>query len=119
LAGNRFDKVEQQLASWPEPPTYAAMFGSAGRGEMRIDSDIDVLLIREDAGDEALWRAHVDDLVFQILQWTGNDMRPLEYTVAELVAAQGEPVLADIARTGVTVAGQRSWFDRQLRARKA
>lgn len=113
------DKIEQVLASWPRPPVYAAVFGTAARGEMRVDSDIDIFLVRDDSSShEAAWRSQVDDLVHAVTAWTGNDTRPLEYTVSELDAARGEPVLADIVGTGVTVAGQRSWLNGRLRQRR-
>ena len=121
LAGLRatfLTRLERLLASWPHAPEYAAVFGSAGRGTMRPDSDIDLVLIRPDGPDEA-WDAHVDDLVHTVTAWTGNDLRPLVYTLAELDAARGEPVLLDVLDSGITVAGQRSWFQRKVRPRKA
>ncbi|MBB5787572.1 nucleotidyltransferase domain-containing protein [Jiangella mangrovi] len=110
-------RMEQKLAGWEQPPVYAALFGSAGRGEMRPDSDIDVLLIRANDADEVVWGRQVDDLVEVVTRWTGNDTRPLEYTVAELRRSGGEPVLRDVLRTGVTVVGDRSWLGRRLRER--
>lgn len=121
LAGIRatfLARLERLLASWAQPAAYAAVFGSAGRGTMRPDSDIDLLLVRSDGPDEA-WGAQVDDLVSTVTAWTGNDLRPLVYTLAELDAARGEPVLLDILDSGITVAGERSWFQRQVRPRRA
>lgn len=118
LRGVLLDKIEQLLASWPQPPIYAAVFGTATRGEMRVDSDIDIFLVRDDRSDEATWRSQVDELVHAVTAWTGNDTRPLEYTVSELDVARDEPVLVDIAQTGLTVAGQRTWLNSRLRARQ-
>ena len=118
LAGIRatfLTRLEQLLASWSLPAAYAAVFGSAGRGTMRPDSDIDLLLVRSDGPDDT-WDAQVNDLVSTVSAWTGNDLRPLVYTLAELAASRGEPVLLDILVSGVTVAGQRSWFQRHVRA---
>lgn len=87
-------------------------------------SDIDLLLVRPgrpgrpERGDEA-WDAQVDHLVSTVSAWTGNDLRPLVYTLAELDAARGEPVLLDILESGITGAGERSWFQRQVRPRRA
>src|SRR6187431_2080949 len=112
LRGTFLTRLEQLLGSWAPPPTYAAVFGSAGRGTMRPDSDIDLLLVRSDGpdGPDEAWGAQVDDLVRTVTAWTGNDLRPLVYTLAELDAARGEPVLLDILESGITVAGERSWF---------
>lgn len=83
-----------------------------------MDSDIDIFLVRDDRSDEATWRSQVDELVHAVTAWTGSDTRPLEYTVSELDAARDEPVLGDIAHTGLTVAGQRTWLNSRLRARQ-
>lgn len=118
LRGALLDKIEQMLASWPQPPIYAAVFGTATRGEMRVDSDIDIFLVRDDRSDEATWRSQVDELMHAVTAWTGNDTRPLEYTVSELDAARDERVLVDITQTGLTVAGMRTWLNSRLRARQ-
>lgn len=127
LAGLRatfLTRLERLLASWTQPAAYASVFGSAGRGTMRPDSDIDLLLVRSDGPDgpngrDEAWDAQVDDLVSTVGAWTGNDLRPLVYTLAELDAARGEPALLDILESGITVAGERSWFQRQVRLRRA
>jgi predicted nucleotidyltransferase len=107
-------RLEGELESWPIQPVYAAVFGSAGRGKMTISSDIDILLVRQDSCDEDAWQQQVLDLTRTVTQWTGNEARPLEYTVAELSAGP-EPVLADVVRDGLTLHGDPSWFRRQLK----
>ncbi len=118
LRGTFLARLEQLLASWAPPPAYAAVFGSAGRGVMRPDSDIDLLLVRPDGPDDA-WDTQLEVLVDTVTAWTGNDLRPLVYTLTELDAARGEPVLLDILEGGITVAGERSWFQRRVRPRRA
>jgi predicted nucleotidyltransferase len=110
-------RLEGTFESWPQPPIYAAVFGSAGRGAMRNDSDIDILLVRADDCEEASWADQVDELVQTVTRWTGNDTRPLEYTVSGLEEARGELVLANVLAEGLTVHGQRSWLDKRLRQR--
>lgn len=111
-------RVEERLASWDVPPVYAAVFGSAARGSMTVDSDVDLMLVRPDDADNDLWETQVHDLVADVTRWVGNDARPLEFTAAE-IAAQGrdEPVVGDVLREGLTVAGSRSWLAGQLRKR--
>ena len=109
-------RIENRLESWRPQPVYAAVFGSAARGSMTVDSDLDLLLVRPENADEALWETQVNDLTADITRWTGNDTQPLEYAAAELMARdRDEPVLRAVLDEGLTVAGTRSWLDKQLR----
>jgi predicted nucleotidyltransferase len=114
------ERIESALAAWQVRPQYGAVFGSAARGSMVAESDIDLLLVRPDSVDEDRWALQVDGLAADVSRWTGNDARILEFTVAE-VAARGrdEPVLADILRDGLTVAGRHAWLAWQVRKRKS
>jgi len=112
-------RIEKELTHWAQPPVYAAVFGSAARGSMRADSDIDILLVQGDGQHEQPWEDQVENLVRSVTKWTGNDTRPLEYTVQELHSSRTEPVLSDVLRTGLTVAGQRSWLSSQLRSKRS
>ena len=100
------------------------MFGSAATGRMTLDSDIDLLLVRasdpEDQGDNAdpdTWEQRVSELGRLVTAWTGNDGRVVEYSEDEIraAAAAGEPLLNDVAREGLILAGTRAWLTRQLR----
>jgi hypothetical protein len=108
--------LEDRLMSWRVPPVYAAVFGSVARGSMTVDSDLDLLLIRPDDVDDDLWHRQVDHLITEVTRWIGNDARALEFTAAEVVAGgSGQPVLGDVLREGLTVAGSRTWLAEQLR----
>jgi predicted nucleotidyltransferase len=123
LAGMReklLERIEAALASWKPKPLYGAVFGSAARGSMTVESDIDLLLVRRDDTDEDRWALQVDGLAADVSRWTGNDARILEFTVAEVVSrGRDEPVLADVLREGLTVAGRHSWLAEQVRKRKS
>jgi hypothetical protein len=108
-------RIEERLASWTVRPVYAAVFGSAARGTMTPDSDLDLLLIRPDDSPPDNWDEQVGALMADVTRWTGNDTRPLQYTVSELANARGEPVLRDVLDEGLTVAGSHAWLNRQLR----
>ncbi len=91
---------------------------------MTLGSDIDLFLVRASdpehaggRGDPEAWEQQVTELVQSVTAWTGNDGRVLEYTEDEFRAAvaAGEPLLSDVARQGLTVAGTRAWLNRQLR----
>ncbi len=112
-------QIEARLEGWTFPPVYGAVFGSAARGTMTADSDLDLLLIRADDTPLPVWEEQVNDLASDVTRWTGNDTHPLEYTVSELgAAARAEPVLRDVLEEGLTVAGARAWLNGQLRERK-
>jgi predicted nucleotidyltransferase len=113
-------RLTNRLETWDVPPVYAAVFGSAARGSMTVDSDLDLLLVRPDDAPEDLWAAQVDQLVEDVTRWIGNDTRPLQFTQAELVASgREEAVLEDVLNDGLTVAGSRAWLNKQLREREA
>lgn len=111
------DRLHQHLTRWHQL-RYAAVFGSAATGLMRLDSDIDLLLVRtatDTHSDE--WEQQVSDLSLLITAWTGNDSSIIEYNDVELhaAAATAEPLLHDVAKHGLTVAGTRDWYTEQLR----
>ena len=112
-------RLESHLGSWDTPPVYAAVFGSAAKGTMTTDSDLDLMLVRPDNSDGEGWQAQVDLLVADVTRWTGNDTRPLEFTAGE-IAARGreERVLLDVLEEGLTVAGTHAWLAKQLRRSK-
>jgi len=118
------ERLEAHLEGWGKELRYAAVFGSAATGRMILDSDIDLFLVRASASeldghDEGpdLWEQQVTELARLVTAWTGNDARIVEYTDDELRAAAmaGEPLLDDVSRQALTVAGTRAWFKKQLR----
>lgn len=117
LTQRLLEKIEKRLESWEVQAEYAAVFGSAARGTMTENSDIDIFLVRADDAPVDAWDAQVGGLASDVSRWTGNDTRPLEYTVSELLTARKDLVIRDVARDGLTVAGQRAWLTRHLRER--
>lgn len=122
LATTLRDRISAEVISWDPAPIYGAVFGSAARGDMTTDSDIDLFLVRpnEVAETTAVWGIQVMELERQVTAWTGNDTRVLEFDESEIRAnAQSEPVLADIVAHGLTVAGDAAWLRELLRQRPA
>ncbi len=112
------NRLEKRCASWRFPPVYAAVFGSAARGTITVESDIDLFLVRaDDAPRVGVWDEQVGALAAEVTKWTGNDTRPVEYTVRELTDAGAEPMLRDVLAEALTVAGSRAWLSRQLQQR--
>ncbi len=46
------ERLRAELGSWPIPAVYGALFGSAVRTDMRLGSDLDLLLVRPDQGGQ-------------------------------------------------------------------
>ncbi|MFE5790855.1 nucleotidyltransferase domain-containing protein [Rhodococcus erythropolis] len=113
-------RLEKHLDGWGATLRYAAVFGSVATGRMKLDSDIDLFLVRTtdtDHNEDEVWEKRVTELARLVTAWTGNDGRVVEYTEDEIraAAAAGELLLRDVAKQGLTVAGTRSWFNAQLR----
>jgi UTP:GlnB (protein PII) uridylyltransferase len=117
LAQRLLQEIEKCLENWDLRPQYAAVFGSAARGTMTEESDIDILLVRADNTPTDIWDAQVGILASDVSRWTGNDTRPLEYTVSELLAARNDPIVRDVMQDGLTVAGHRAWLIQHMRER--
>jgi DNA-binding transcriptional ArsR family regulator len=102
------ERINQHIEGWTVRPVYAALFGSAARGQMRVDSDIDLFLIRPEAvADENAWDGQLADLARLITRWTGNDGRILQMTGPEVKqGSESDPTLAAVARDGITVYGR-------------
>jgi len=108
-------RIKERLQIWAFTPAYAAVFGSAARGTMTLDGDLDLLLGRADGVPRLAWDQQVAALASDVTRWTGNDGRPIEHSVNELAGAPAGPVLHDAFADSLTVAGSRAWFSRQLR----
>lgn len=116
LRATLLGRIEETLAEWQPRPVYGAVFGSAARGDMRTDSDIDLLLVRPDKCDRERWDELVSKLTADIEDWTGNDAQILEFTESEIRnSGTEEPVLRDVRSHGLTVAGSSTWLARALR----
>ena len=113
-------RLEEHLHAWPQPPVYAAVFGSAATGKMTALSDVDLFLVQSSShtteADSDSWAQQVALLTRAVTAWTGNDARVVEYTEDDLLrAAQaGEPLLRDVAMQGLTVVGSRTWLTTKL-----
>lgn len=110
-------RIGRELEQWDPVPSYAAVFGSAINGTMRVDSDIDLFVVSAGRIDPQGWETHRHALALKVTAWTGNDCRILHMTEEEVWnGATTERVLADIASTPHgTVVGQQGWLAAVLR----
>lgn len=121
LRGALLQRLEQRLLDWPVRAVHGAVFGSAARGSMRPDSDLDLFLVRPDEVDHdeglrGVWEQQVDALVHDVGRWTGNDTRVLELSQAQVRGSDPAGVLGDVVAEGLTVAGARRWLTTELGA---
>lgn len=110
-------RLSRALDAFAPAPAYAALFGSAARGEMHADSDIDLFLVRPDDIVEGLhgtWDDAVTGLIQDATAWTGNDTRVLEMEHSEVRNAlvHGDPVLDSIRADEIRLFGPRSFWRR-------
>ena len=111
-------RMREAIDGWPESPLYAALFGSAARGEMGPASDIDILLVRRGGDGTEQWHRQVDELVGNISEWTGNDARALDLAADDIRGRlTDDPVLADVVRDGIPVHGDPTALRRLVGAR--
>jgi len=103
--------VSQAINRWPDRPLQVTLFGSAARGDMRNDSDIDLLFIIHDGASDEL-HEQIGNLAVDVYHLTGNDVRPMTYEASEIRQA---PIFESIMREGIHVCGDRNWLSRRLR----
>jgi predicted nucleotidyltransferase len=100
-------RLSTVIQSWRPKAIVAALFGSAVTGRMHPDSDIDLFVVRPNNvdADDLAWRRQVRELERLVVAWTGNDARVLEYAAGDLDDDLDDPVIDDIRRSGVILAG--------------
>ncbi|QEO13807.1 nucleotidyltransferase domain-containing protein [Agromyces intestinalis] len=117
-AKSRFlERVATQIRTdFTYAPMFAALFGSASRDDMTPESDIDLFLVRPDDADAAEFDDEASELALAITRLTGNDARMLVYGLDEIAEGpEAHPVLAEIARDGVMLAGTLDEFRKAIR----
>lgn len=109
-------RLKDELSGWQYPPAYAAVFGSAVRGTMNPDSDVDLFLVSATRTPDAVRARQLNELASAVTAWTGNDTRVVEYAEIDLKGARSEPLVQEVLEHGLTVAGSRAWFLKQLKS---
>jgi len=109
-------ELRRRIEQWDPTPEFAALFGSAAKGTMRAESDIDLFVVRPRTVDPDLpaWSEQVAAIARDVTSWTGNDTRVLEYDTEEVSAGRvvGDPVLNDILAAGLVLHGSASYLRR-------
>lgn len=112
-----FDRIRLMVDAWSIHPTTVALFGSTARADSGSLSDLDVFVLRPFAldPDDTTWTTQLMDLEQAAHRWTGNDVRILEFSEAEIDELLHERVLHDIARDGIELFGTLAPLRRALR----
>lgn len=108
------DRIQAEIATWDPQPVVVWLFGSAARGDMTLESDIDLLIVSPRQVEQLSEQIGV--LTDRVQQWTGNVCNPLVYEADEIADAQ---VFHEILKDGVCLVGERSWLRRKLSSRSA
>jgi hypothetical protein len=122
LRGALLGRLREAIAAWEVPAAHASLFGSAARGDGDSTSDIDLFIVRRAgvSADDPSWRAQLEALTHDVSRWTGNHAGISEVGEDELtrLADERPPVVADLERDAVTLAGTdaQRLFDATTRA---
>lgn len=104
------EAIVETVRGWSIRPRIVAIFGSAARRIAGADSDLDLLLIREDqvAADDATWAEQTHALVRQLERKTGNSVQLLELSVLELNEAirSRQPLVDSLREEARTLIGE-------------
>lgn len=102
----------EELSGWSSRPVHASLFGSGGRGDGDLHSDLDVLVVRPELPDTAAehtWDGELAESTARLRRRTGNPVNMVETTREGLRRAvlDAEPLVAAWLRDGVHLVGQR------------
>jgi predicted nucleotidyltransferase len=112
MRGRMLSLAAEAIARWSVGPLHASVFGSAARGDGDADSDIDLLIVFDDAtyARDALWADAVSDLGAALQRWTGNRAAILTMGLAEIRAMaagrRARPLWKALRSEAVTIFGE-------------
>ncbi len=97
-------RIAEELQTWLVPCGGAILFGSAARRDGGLDSDLDILLIRQKGVDMAdtVWREQLDVTADKVQAWTGNPCSWMEYSTLEFVNLMtgADPFVSEVRTDG-------------------
>ena len=115
LRETAFAQMSNQLESWTPPPVLAAVFGSTARQEETAGSDIDVLLVRPTDADAETWQHSMSHFAATVSGATGNDVRLLDLTHAELWDPGNEALRKHLIGDSIVLLGNRDVLHRRAK----
>ena len=111
LRDELFARMTATTSGWAVASVAVWVFGSAARDAGSSDSDIDVIVVRDERidADDPLWNEQLTGLAGSVQSWSGNGCDLLEYTPAELWAlvADGDALVKALLNDAITLTGER------------
>ncbi len=105
------ERAQVELSHWTSPVLCALLFGSAARGEMNPESDLDIFLFYDDEGsiEDPQWQLQLENFRSRIVAWTGNDARIILMSQEDFrnQLTSKDPLLQAVVRDGVLLYGAR------------
>ena len=115
-----WERMTEQVSTWTHRPDALVVYGSTARGDGRLDSDIDIFLIRPDGVPHSDPRWFNDLTVFasQVTTWTGNQVELFDRSHSDLaaMAAAHEKLLDNIRKDGRFLIGRRNMIPTPVEA---
>jgi predicted nucleotidyltransferase len=109
LRAELIERIRGEVEGWSSRPVHVSVFGSAARADGRMESDIDLLIVRPEdlTEDDPQWREQLHRLAERIERWSGNHASLHEVSTKGLEAAvrRGEPVIASLRDASIVLAG--------------
>lgn len=104
LHGELIARIRQEIDGWAQTPLSVGLFGSAARRDGDASSDIDLLVVSDDANID-----DVDRLGHRIEAWTGNTAQIIVLTSGDLrrLGRAREPIVGVWDRELVVITGDR------------
>lgn len=108
------ERIRSLVSTWKPAPRFVVLFGSAARGDMTTESDIDVLVIFEDDADK-IQSEYLELLSSSIELWTGNSAEVIDYSVGDVRGRyQKVDLLQNVEHEGIFAVGDRVRFKRMV-----
>ncbi|MEN8237894.1 MAG: nucleotidyltransferase domain-containing protein [Actinomycetota bacterium] len=101
--------IKDDVSDWSIQPVSVSLFGSAARRTATDESDVDLLLIRDDEVEEndPVWSEQVGSLAREVETASGNRVQIVDLSESEFGEAvtEQQPLIASLERDARTLVG--------------
>lgn len=102
-----WDRIRREIATWDVQPRGVYVFGSVARGDATRHSDIDLLIVHDNATEARRCEPRLHELADNVHRWSGNRAQIVSMTVRELSVADRERhrLVSELERDALAIAG--------------